>query len=360
MTRSLRTGLLLLTLALVVVASSGQFAAAHDQVSARTPRHVLDDGPWPPFVASWDGVDQAYAAATGTDKALLARIALRPRVIWFTSGTQNGHADDTVRTRIQQFQQGDPNAYAQLAIFGMYPKGESHRKDPISAAQQARYRAWIDQIAAGIGDSKVILVLEPDLAVAWGGWHPSVRFAMAAYAAKVLGALPNTKTYLDGSDADWLKPAKAFTMLRDAGISYVDGIALGATHYSSVAGNIGFGAGLIGRLNAAGIKGKGLVIDTADNGRAFTTAQFRKRFPTMPLGNANLCRSRSERQCVTLGIPPTTDVASSRWHLPAAAAKLADRYVDAYLWFGRPWLYEQAAPFELKRALAVASTTPFS
>ena len=39
--------------------------------------------------------------------------------------------------------------------------------------------------------------------------------------------------------------------------------------------------------------------------------------------------------------------------------RLAARYVDAYLWFGRPWLYNQAAPFVLDRALTLARTTPY-
>ena len=37
----------------------------------------------------------------------------------------------------------------------------------------------------------------------------------------------------------------------------------------------------------------------------------------------------------------------------------AAAYVDGYLWIGRPWLYMQADPFDLKRALAVARTTPY-
>lgn len=342
-------GFLLLALVLAIVPSAGPAAA----------RPVLDDGPWVPFTAPWEGPWAAYQAATGTDKDLLGKIALRPRVFWFASKTQKTNATLTVRQRIEQFQNGDPNAYAQLALFGLYPTGESHRTDPIPLAQQRTYRRWIDQIAVGIGDRKVIMILEPDLAVAWGGWRPAVRFGLTAYAAKKLGALPNTKIYLDGSDADWLKPAKAVRMLLKAGVKYVDGIALGATHYSSTAGNIRYGAGLVQRLTAAGVPGKTVVIDTADNARPFTPQEFYARFPKGWIGNANLCRTKTEQKCVTLGIPPTTDVASTRWGLSTTDRALAARYVDAYLWFGRPWLYNQAAPFQLTRAMAVATTTPY-
>ena len=37
----------------------------------------------------------------------------------------------------------------------------------------------------------------------------------------------------------------------------------------------------------------------------------------------------------------------------------ARAHIDGYLWFGRPWLYNQAAPFLLDRALELARTTPY-
>ena len=348
--RSVRAALALLLTALVMT-----LAPSGDAIG----KQVLDDGPWVPFTAAWEGPWQAYTAATGTDKELLGKIALRPRVFWFASKTQKSDASVLIRERIEQFQRGDTNAYAQLALFGLYPTGESHRLDPIPLSQQRTYRRWIDQIAAGIGSSKVILILEPDLAVAWGGWRPNVRFGLTAYAASKLGALPNTKVYLDGSDADWLKPDKAVRMLVKAGVRYVDGIALGATHYSSTAGNIRYGADLVRRLAALGVPNRTVVIDTADNARPFTPREFYARFPKGWIGNANLCRTKTEQKCVTLGIPPTTDVAAVQWGLSESDRALAAKYVDAYLWFGRPWLYNQAAPFKLNRALAVATTTPY-
>jgi endoglucanase len=89
------------------------------------------------------------------------------------------------------------------------------------------------------------------------------------------------------------------------------------------------------------------VIDTADNGQAFTWSQYYAKHPRGDFDNAETCRTRIETQCDTLGIPPTPNTGGA-----------AD-VVDAYLWFGRPWLYRQASPFRLDRALAVARTTPY-
>ena len=52
-------------------------------------------------------------------------------------------------------------------------------------------------------------------------------------------------------------------------------------------------------------------------------------------------------------------MANPAWGLSATDAANAAAYVDGYLWIGRPWLYMQADPFDLKRALAVARTTPY-
>ncbi|RYP87793.1 hypothetical protein EKO23_05260 [Nocardioides guangzhouensis] len=62
---------------------------------------------------------------------------------------------------------------------------------------------------------------------------------------------------------------------------------------------------------------------------------------------------------MTLGIPPTADVANARWGLSATNRARAPAHVDGYLWFGRPWLCMQADTFVMSRALAMARTTPY-
>ena len=57
---------------------------------------------------------------------------------------------------------------------------------------------------------------------------------------------------------------------------------------------------------------------------------------------------------MALGIPPTYDFADPRWGLPQETVDLANRYADAFLWIGRPWLYDQNEPFVVSRALTLA------
>ena len=63
---------------------------------------------------------------------------------------------------------------------------------------------------------------------------------------------------------------------------------------------------------------------------------------------------------MTLGIPPTTRVADPAWGMSEENRLKAAKYVDAYMWIGRPWLFMQADPFDLQRALQLARTWPYA
>ena len=328
-------------------AQHGSVAASHLRAVASTSANPLAGGPWGVYSVKTDDVYGPYLKASGTNKALLGKIALRPRVRWFGQWIPTSAIGPKVKHYITVSQHGNPNALVQLATFRLWPNGgEPGRMRPITAAQQSDYKAWYRTVAAAIGSSRVAVVLEPDLGVALKGWRPAVRLALTRYAAQVLSRLPRTSVYIDASDADWLKVDAAVSMLRSAGVAYTRGFALGATHYWSTGAQTSFARSVISKLAAAGITGKHAVIDTADNGKPFTWSQYWAEHPRGDFDNAETCRSTTDTTCDTLGHPPT-------W------ATTDPAHVDGYLWFGRPWLVRQASPFSLARALQVARTTPF-
>jgi hypothetical protein len=312
--------------------------------------------PWGTYSGSNDEVYPAYLQAHGKQRRLLGLMALRPRARWFGAWYPDQYAEATARDYIANVTGGDPNVLAQLAIFRVFPwEGDVCRRLP-SAAEQASYRYWIDAFAAGIGDSRVALILQPDLPFAYCVPHHSrLPLQMVAYAARVFSALPHTTVYIDVGAADWATVRQATSMLLGAGVRRTRGFALNATHYDSTQRQILYGARIVRTLAAAGARRMHFVINTADNGRPFTYQQYRGP----DFDNAAVCRTRASRRCVTLGIPPTWNVASRRWGLSRQARRLATRLVDGYLWIGRPWLYDQTAPFDLRRALAVARTSPY-
>lgn len=363
--RRLLNQLLLLALATSLVAALTTSVSTATDVTvpagryAANPTNPLAGGSWGVYTGPADGVYPAYERATGTNKALLAKVALRSRVRWFGSWMSAAEAGAKLRDYIATTQRGDREVLVPLAIFRLWPEGEGAKSKPLTSADLADYRHWVDVAAAAIGSARVAMVLEPDLAVALNGWRPQVRMALTAYAAQVFGRLPRTTVYIDASDSDWLSVPKARNLLLRSGIRYVRGFALGATHYSGTAANIRYGRRLVAALAAAGVPRRHFVIDTADNGRPFTWLQYWAAHPRGDFDNAEPCRTRTQRRCDTLGIPPTWRVADARTRIPSKLRPAARRHVDAYLWFGRPWLYRQSSPFLLDRTLQVARTTPF-
>ena len=311
---------------------------------------------WGNYTGGQDEVFPAYEAATGRDRQLLGRIALRPRMRWFGGWYSDGQIEQTIRTYLANVTGGNPDVLAQMAVFRLKPWEHAACSALPTAAEQASYDNWIQAMAAGIGSARVALVLQPDLpfGLCVPG-HSTLPLSLVAYAARVFNALPHTTVYIDAGAADWPTIPQAVRLLRAAGVAGVRGFALNATHYDSTDHEIAFGARLVAALRRAHIPGKHFVVNTASNGRPFTYQQYHGP----DFDNAAVCASPSAHRCVTLGIPPTWSVSASRWHLTRTDRALAARYADAYLWYGRPWLDNQADPFDLQRSLQLAATTPF-
>lgn len=349
--------LLALALGLACLSSSPALAGtANEGVSGASRANPLAGLPWGSYSGRDDEVFPYYRRAQGEDKRLLSLIALRPRVRWFGSWYPNSTAASTAREYIANATGGNPNALAQLAVFRLVPwENDACHRLP-TTTDQGSYRQWIDAFAAGIGSSRVALILQPDLPFASCVPHHSrLPLQLVAYAARRFSALAHATVYIDAGASDWSSVRDANSLLLAAGVRYARGFALGATHYDSTEREIRFGARVAAALGRAGLRSRHFVINTASNGRPFTYQQYHGA----DFDNAPVCRTRSQHRCVTLGIPPTTNVASARWRLSRRARTLAAHLVDAYLWIGRPWLDNQADPFDLQRSLALAATTPF-
>lgn len=305
---------------------------------------------------------QPYLNASGETKELLGEIVNTPKAGWFGAWIPDDVIAARVRDYIDNSQAGDPEALVQMAVFRMEPwEHEACRRLP-SERERASYRTWIDRFAATVGSTPTAIVLQPDgpfSLCAPGG--PAVPASLIAYASRAFSALPNTSVYIEIGSADWPAPGQGgvpevLKFLLPAGVEEARGIALNGTHYNSVESDIARGAEVVEALAARGITGKKVVLNTSNNGNPFDFGTYSGPDPD----NAFVCNSSTDaRTCVTLGIPPTTDVANQRWGLPEQARQDARQYVDAYLWFGRPWLYRQNQPFVMERAVGLVRSSPY-
>jgi endoglucanase len=356
---------LVLSTVLLAGAAVGTSTAVADPQTAAVPqtasayRNPVAGYPWGINKGSQNPLWPTYARSTGSTRSLLGKIALRPRARWYSSYIPTSKIASKIHTDVTQEQGGNPRVQVWMALFRLWPNGESSYRKPMSQADMAAYKAWMRATARAIGSTRAAVVLEPDLAVAFNGWRPAVRFGLVRYAAQLLSKLPNTTVYLDASASDWLSVRDATSMLRSAGIHYAHGFALSITHHTSVASEIRYGHALVASLAKSGVRGKHFVVDTSDNGHPYTNTQFKKAHPGRNTNDPIACSAKNKRACVSLGIPPTTDVAAARWKLPAAVRSMAKREVDAYMWIGQPWLSDNTTEFSLPFVKDIVRSSPY-
>jgi endoglucanase len=322
--------------------------------------------PWGAYQGKMEPSWVAWSNATGAAKRHLAYIAKKPKDHWFGHWNPDNQIGAQVRDYIDNSQAGNPDALVQMAIFRVVPWEHDACNRLPTAAERASYRQWVDRFAAAVGNTPTAIVLQPDgpfaLCAPHGSKAPS---KLVAYAARVLSAQPRTSVYIEAGAADWPMfgtrggVTAAVKILVRGGIQYTRGFALNGTHYDSIPDEVARATAIAKTLARKGYPRRKAVINTSNNGHPFKFGQYTGPDPTNPV----VCDSRTtpaKTTCETLGVPPTADVAAARWNLPSDTASLAAKHVDAYLWFGRPWLHHVGSqPFVTKRAIRLVKTTPY-
>ncbi|MFF3906813.1 glycoside hydrolase family 6 protein [Streptomyces sp. NPDC001848] len=168
--------------------------------------------------------------------ANMAELASWPQAEWFTDGTP-----DEVRVKVNRLVRR-ARAIDRTPVLVAYdiPGRDCSQYSSGGAASSAAYRKWIDAFAAGIGDDKAVVVVEPDglanLPKDCGpttdptGELTAARIADIAYAVKTLKARPRTAVYLDAGNVQWRAVGDIAQRLLDAGLRYGDGFALNVSN----------------------------------------------------------------------------------------------------------------------------------
>ncbi len=361
----------LLTALVVPLLASPDVATASPlpQAPSVTQRATADPNPSNPLRGRWGNyrgpMDQAwkpYQRSTGETRRLLGRIMRHPRAKWLGAWIADRDIEAKVRGYIANANGGDPDVLVTMAVFRMVPWEDEACRRVSTRAERESYRRWIRAFVRGVGNARTAIILQPDGPFAQCAPRGSSAHSdLLRWTSRVLADLPRAAVYLEGGNADWnhYDPELAADLLQAGGVQYVRGFHFNTTHYESTAVQIRFGARVVRELASRGIRNKHFTVDTGSNGRPFSWAWLKEHKPNAVFDNAPTCRSATQTHCVTLGIPPTSDVANERWRLPDPVNDLARRYVDGYLWGAKPWLNMQAEPFSMKRALAVARWTPF-
>jgi endoglucanase len=255
----------------------------------------------------WDGTSAARqsvalrAQGRSAEADVLARLAASPSARWLV-GAADDRATVEEQTRLAA-------AAERTALFVAYdiPHRDCGQFSAGGAPDAAAYRAWIDGVAAGLGEGRAWVVLEPDAvphaleACGPQGTDATERYGLLAYAVRELKKHPQVRVYLDAGNPGWVQDRAALAeALRRAGVAEADGFALNVSNFYRTEETAAYGAEL-----SAALGGKHFVIDTSRNGNG-------------PLGSGAWCNPPGR----ALGEPPTT-----RTDRPG---------VDAYLWVKIP------------------------
>jgi endoglucanase len=243
------TAALVVSVAAVTAAGSAQAAASPFYVDPNT------------------GAARWVAANPGDSRTpvIRDRIASVPQARWFTTtntGTVRGEVDAHV---------GAAARAGKIPILVVYnvPNRDCGGPSGGGAPSHDAYRAWVDQVAAGLADRPAAIVLEPDvlplMSTCQDAGQQARTSASMAYAGKRLKAgSSQAKVYFDIGHSAWLAASEAASRLRAADISNsADGISTNVSNYRRTADEVAYAKSV---LNSVGDSRLRAVIDTSRNG----------------------------------------------------------------------------------------------
>jgi endoglucanase len=207
------------------------------------------------------------AANSGDGRASVIRdrIAAVPQAKWFTT-TNTG----TVRGEVAAYV-GAAAGAGKIPIMVVYdiPNRDCGGASGGGAPSHEAYRAWVDQVAAGLAGRPAVIVLEPDVLALMTNCQNADQQnqtkASIAYAGKRLRAgSGQARVYFDIGHSAWLSPGDAASRLRAADISNsADGISTNVSNYRSTTDEVAYDKAVLNQLGDSRLKA---VIDTSRNG----------------------------------------------------------------------------------------------
>lgn len=243
---------------------------------------------------------QTQLASSGSvEKAnSLSRIVNTPTAVWLGDWTKSVKST----TASLMASANAANAIPQIVLYNI-PLRDCTGPGPVGKARSDAYRAWIDEVRAGMGMTKAIVIIEPDalahIPACLSSAGASERISMIAYAASVMEA-QGSYVYVDAGNSAWL-PAKTIApLLERAGVGGPVGFSLNVSNYRPTNAEASYGNSISALLPGSPT----FVIDVSRNGAAVD--------PTV------WCNATQAK----LGVAPTLRAGLTR--------------VDGLLWIKRP------------------------
>jgi endoglucanase len=251
MTKKLIYLLVIGSLMAALIASAPMLASAKSQagLDAGTQFYVPK-----PNHGAIEQIADLTSSGNKVDANLIKTMIQTPQAVWFTKGTPKSVLQD-VRNTVQRA--AGKGTVPVLVAYNI-PFRDCAQFSAGGATTVEEYMAWIDGFAAGIGNSRTVVILEPDGLGIIPWYNPfgnrddwvsnpnyewcqpaeadpdtaaSDRFAMLNYAVDKLKENPDTSVYLDATHSGWLGAGDAADRLYQAGVLDADGFFLNVSNY---------------------------------------------------------------------------------------------------------------------------------
>lgn len=198
---------------------------------------------------------EAWQSASGTDKALLAKIALTPQSSWVTDPDAQ-----VSRAKVAAFT-GAAAAEGATPLLTIYAiPGRDCGSHSGGGTAEAAYRSWVQTVASGIVGEPWV-VLEPDALAQLGDCSgQGDRVGMLRDAARILTDA-GARVYIDAGHSAWLSASETAARLRQVGLDDAVGFALNTSNYRTTAESRAYGEQVSALLGGAPF-----VVDTSRNG----------------------------------------------------------------------------------------------
>ena len=214
-----------------------------------------------PNQAAREQISALQSSGHKDDAELIRAMIETPQANWLESGSPKQATQDA---RAIVSRANDKGTVPVLVAYNI-PFRDCAQFSAGGATTVAAYNAWIDGVAAGIGDGEAIVILEPDGLgiIPWYDPYGSAdgssalewcqpieanrataaadRFAMLNHAVDAFAELANTRVYLDGTHSAWLGSGDAAHRLVQAGVARADGFFLNVSNYQFTGNSVQYG-----------------------------------------------------------------------------------------------------------------------
>jgi endoglucanase len=239
------------------------------------------------------------------DAAIMDKIATQPQASWF--GDWGGPVRADVAAHVTAAQAA--GAVPVLVAYDI-PRRDCGGHSSGGASSPAAYRRWIRDFAAGLGQARVVVVVEPDAVAGLDCLSRAkqrTRLGLLNRAVSILRSDKQAAVYIDAGNQGWQPARTIASRLRAAGVRRARGFSLNVSNFDTTAREIAYGKAIstrIGRKSGLESSLKTFVVDTSRNGVGPTKHRQWCNPPKRALGAVPTGRTGNTRVDAFLWIKP--------------------------------------------------------